>query len=365
MNLWGSTNLPMPVSAREQPPSGANDMKACEERGRLQRWSLSPNLDVHYLLKRGACGNMQRFVSVREFDHEVIRRGLRDRKSCDEQAHRAHIRQTVLSMNLHVLPATPYEVALLKKAGILGYRAPSASLLAAPDMIRLLTQLGDFRTVTSAMTRDLFTSPATPSASLTSAVQGLTLLSTSPPLRAYASAAAPVHTGLPTMPAPITPMIGSLFLLPLLPIDRAGCNLTPTPTPGIVVSEFTHPAPPALPPPPPPPPPPPSLPVVDPGVYRLVATPAPKVGPARLYPSLPPPAVCPRNIPVFASTGRSLLVPVTSRLSPTATAVNVSPLSRSTSSARPPSVFLSAAAASTPSAFSSGLNLLRLATCVA
>lgn len=55
-----------------------------------------------------------------------------------EQAHRAAIRQAILNMKLAMVSGTREEIVYLKQKGALGKRAPSCSLLSAPDMMRLL-----------------------------------------------------------------------------------------------------------------------------------------------------------------------------------------------------------------------------------
>jgi len=80
------------------------------------------------------------YLAVREFDTKFV-------KNCDqtgpsEQAHRASIRQAILSMKLRMEPANKQEIQFLKSQGALGKRAPSCSLLTRDDMIRLLESFG-------------------------------------------------------------------------------------------------------------------------------------------------------------------------------------------------------------------------------
>jgi len=102
------------------------------------------------------------WFALREWDARVIRKAFSKDRGGDkspsggvsnavnakslnrssEQAIRASIRQAVLHMNLRNEAATPDEVKLLKAHGIIGKRAPSCSLICAPDMVKLLISFG-------------------------------------------------------------------------------------------------------------------------------------------------------------------------------------------------------------------------------
>lgn len=87
-------------------------------------------------------------LAVREFDTKFIKNDTPDASSVDalnvpsEQAHRASIRQAILSMKLKMAPANKSEIKFLKLQGALGKRAPSCSLLNSEDMTKLLECFG-------------------------------------------------------------------------------------------------------------------------------------------------------------------------------------------------------------------------------
>jgi hypothetical protein len=86
------------------------------------------------------------FFVVREWDAKVIRGIGKKRRdplrqangTTTEQALRASVRQAILNMNLRLEPANKTEIQYLKSLGVLGKRAPSASLLNVRDLIKLL-----------------------------------------------------------------------------------------------------------------------------------------------------------------------------------------------------------------------------------
>lgn len=95
-----------------------------------------------------------------ELDTKVIRTKGSPRKpgaiaarklaGSSEQALRASLRTTILSLRLTLLNATRRELQMLRKKGVVGRRAPSCSLLGLSDAIRLLAAFGR-----EAMGRDL------------------------------------------------------------------------------------------------------------------------------------------------------------------------------------------------------------------
>ena len=111
---------------------------------------LNPLLSVTCFRRGGPDGaRLGPLFVVREFDAKVIRSSPKlarphtttasgEPSATSEQAFRASIRQAMLNMNLRPENASKSEIRVLKAQGILGKRAPSASLLTAEDMGRLL-----------------------------------------------------------------------------------------------------------------------------------------------------------------------------------------------------------------------------------
>ena len=111
---------------------------------------LNPALSVTCFRRGGPDGTrLGPLFVVREFDAKVIRSSPKlarphsttasgEPSATSEQAFRASIRQAMLNMNLRPENASKSEIRVLKAQGILGKRAPSASLLTAEDMCRLL-----------------------------------------------------------------------------------------------------------------------------------------------------------------------------------------------------------------------------------
>ena len=111
---------------------------------------LNPILSVTCFRRGGPDGaRLGPLFVVREFDAKVIRSSPKlarphtttasgEPSATSEQAFRASIRQAMLNMNLRPENASKSEIRVLKAQGILGKRAPSASLLTAEDMCRLL-----------------------------------------------------------------------------------------------------------------------------------------------------------------------------------------------------------------------------------
>ena len=111
---------------------------------------LNPALSVTCFRRGGPDGaRLGPLFVVREFDAKVIRSSPKlarphsttasgEPSATSEQAFRASIRQAMLNMNLRPENASKSEIRVLKAQGILGKRAPSASLLTAEDMGRLL-----------------------------------------------------------------------------------------------------------------------------------------------------------------------------------------------------------------------------------
>ena len=111
---------------------------------------LNPQLSVTCFRRGGPDGaRLGPLFVVREFDAKVIRSSPKlarphsttangEPSATSEQAFRASIRQAMLNMNLRPENASKSEIRVLKAQGILGKRAPSASLLTAEDMCRLL-----------------------------------------------------------------------------------------------------------------------------------------------------------------------------------------------------------------------------------
>lgn len=102
--------------------------------------SLNPNEACTVILFRRACGEF--YLAVREFDTKFVKNFGEEESGPSEQAHRASIRQGILSMKLRMEPANKQEIQFLKSQGALGKRAPSCSLLTRDDMIRLLESFG-------------------------------------------------------------------------------------------------------------------------------------------------------------------------------------------------------------------------------
>lgn len=100
---------------------------------------------IHYLDRKG-----QRLFVVREFDVKVLRcapaPGIIGKRAlgASEQAIRAGIRTTILSLNLVPESASKKEIKLLKKSQVLGRRAPSCMLLSGEHMHALLVAFERF-----------------------------------------------------------------------------------------------------------------------------------------------------------------------------------------------------------------------------
>ena len=78
---------------------------------------------------------------VREWDEKVIRT-IGHKPKCKasnnmEQALRSCVRQGVLSLNLNTMRATKEQIQQLKSVGVLGKRAPSASLINTKELLAL------------------------------------------------------------------------------------------------------------------------------------------------------------------------------------------------------------------------------------
>ena len=108
--------------------------------------SLTPFLSVTAFHR--AHSDVGPLFVVREFDSKMIRSThnamtnaapTNGADSPSEQALRASIRQSMLNMQLTCYSASKSEIRVLKARAILGKRAPSCSLLTAPDMCKLLT----------------------------------------------------------------------------------------------------------------------------------------------------------------------------------------------------------------------------------
>ncbi len=88
------------------------------------------------------------FFCLRECDDAVVRHQKAYRKASlwTEQSMRVAIRQATLSLHLTLFHASREEIKLLKNMGVLGRRAPSASLLNEQDVIKLFSYY-DLKTI--------------------------------------------------------------------------------------------------------------------------------------------------------------------------------------------------------------------------